>query len=91
MNTLLSAIILGGLGRLSVSGKQNHSMMVTIVVGIVAALIGTLLARLFRVTDTGGVDWVEHLAQVVLAAVGSLLSAVVALCAGPVTLPVIDS
>lgn len=49
------------------SGKQNLSILATVVVGIVAALLGTLLARLFGVADTGGIDWIE---QVVLAAVG---------------------
>lgn len=28
------------------------------------------LAHLFGVADTGGIDWIEHILQVVLAAVG---------------------
>ena len=39
-------------------------------IGIVAALIGTYLASLVGVQDTAGVDWIELLFQVVLAAVG---------------------
>lgn len=74
ITSILSAIIIGAivgvLGRLIVSGKQNLSILATIVVGIVAALLGTLLARLFGVADTGGIDWIEHILQVVLAAVG---------------------
>ncbi len=74
ISSILSAIIIGAiigvLGRLIVSGKQNLSIVATVVVGIIAALLGTLLARLFGVADTGGIDWIEHILQVVLAAVG---------------------
>ncbi|MGY4643630.1 GlsB/YeaQ/YmgE family stress response membrane protein [Cellulomonas sp. URHB0016] len=70
---IISAIIIGAiigiLGRLVVRGRQNISILVTIVVGIVAALVGTWLASLIGVRDTNGVDWIELLLQVGLAAV----------------------
>jgi uncharacterized membrane protein YeaQ/YmgE (transglycosylase-associated protein family) len=72
-NGILSAIIIGAivgiLGRLVVRGRQRISWLVTVLVGIVAALIGTWLATLIGVRDTGGVDWIELLLQVGLAAV----------------------
>ena len=44
--------IIGGLARLILPGKQNIPIWLTIVVGIVAALIGTFLARVLGSTDT---------------------------------------
>lgn len=71
---IISAIIIGAivgiLGRLLVRGRQRISILLTIVVGIVAALLGTWLASLIGVRDTGGIDWIELLLQVGLAAVG---------------------
>ncbi|AEE47200.1 GlsB/YeaQ/YmgE family stress response membrane protein [Cellulomonas fimi] len=71
---IISAIIIGAivgiLGRLLVRGRQRISILLTIVVGIVAALLGTWLASLIGVRDTGGIDWVELILQVGLAAVG---------------------
>ena len=71
---IISAIIIGAiigvLGRLVVRGKQNISILVTILVGIVAALLGTWLAGLVGVQTTDGIDWIELLFQVVLAAIG---------------------
>jgi uncharacterized membrane protein YeaQ/YmgE (transglycosylase-associated protein family) len=54
-------------------GRQNIPIWLTIVVGIVAALIGTALARGMGLADTEGVDWTEILIQVVLAALGVAL------------------
>ena len=74
---IISAIIIGAiigvLGRLVVRGKQNISILVTILVGIVAALLGTWLAGLVGVQTTDGIDWIELLFQVVLAAIGVAL------------------
>ncbi len=76
---IISAIVIGAiigiLGRLLVRGRQNISILVTILVGIVAALIGTWLAGLVGVQTTDGIDWIELLFQVVLAAVGVALVA----------------
>ncbi|MEZ0448673.1 GlsB/YeaQ/YmgE family stress response membrane protein [Cellulomonas sp. ICMP 17802] len=71
---IISAIVIGAiigvLGRLVVRGRQNISILVTIIVGIVAALLGTWLASLVGVQDTNGIDWIELIFQVVLAAIG---------------------
>ena len=68
--------IIGGLARLILPGKQNIPIWLTVVVGIVAALIGTFLARALGIsTDTGGIDWLELLVQLVVAviAVGAVV------------------
>jgi hypothetical protein len=40
------------------------------VVGIVAAFIGSGIAAAYGVADTKGVDWIEWLIQIGLAAIG---------------------
>jgi uncharacterized membrane protein YeaQ/YmgE (transglycosylase-associated protein family) len=68
---IIVGLVIGALGRLVVPGKQNIPIWLTIVVGIVAALIGTAIVGPMR--STSGIDWVELAVQVVLAAVGVLL------------------
>jgi uncharacterized membrane protein YeaQ/YmgE (transglycosylase-associated protein family) len=76
---IISAIVVGAivgvLGRLVVPGRQNISILLTVVVGIVAALLGTVIARWLGVADTNGIDWIQLLIQVVLAAIGVALVA----------------
>jgi uncharacterized membrane protein YeaQ/YmgE (transglycosylase-associated protein family) len=72
---LVVGIIIGALGRLVAPGRQNISILMTMAVGIVAALIGTLIASLLGVAETRGVDWIEHIIQVALAAVGVTFAA----------------
>ncbi|MFI6075776.1 GlsB/YeaQ/YmgE family stress response membrane protein [Actinoplanes sp. NPDC051343] len=72
---LIVGLIIGALGRLVVPGKQNIPIWLTMVIGVVAALLGTVIARAVGVSDTKGVDWIELLFQVVLAAIGVALVA----------------
>jgi uncharacterized membrane protein YeaQ/YmgE (transglycosylase-associated protein family) len=70
ISAILVGLVVGVLGRLVLPGRQNISIILTIIVGIIAALVGTALANAMEVGDTDGVDWIEVLIQVVLAAVG---------------------
>ncbi|GGK95103.1 hypothetical protein Sme01_57930 [Sphaerisporangium melleum] len=74
IQTILGAIvigaIIGALGRLVLPGRQPIGWLLTIVVGIVAALIGTAIAQVLGVATTDGIDWIELVLQVVLAVVG---------------------
>ncbi|MBT0771343.1 GlsB/YeaQ/YmgE family stress response membrane protein [Kineosporia sp. J2-2] len=72
VSAIIVGLIIGALGRLVVPGKQNVPIWLTIVIGIVAALIGTAIVGPLR--DTDGIDWIELLTQVVLAAVGVALA-----------------
>ncbi|MBD8059565.1 GlsB/YeaQ/YmgE family stress response membrane protein [Cellulomonas sp. JH27-2] len=76
---IISAIIIGAvigvLARIILPGRQRISVLVTIIVGIVAALLGTWLADILGVKTTDGIDWIEILIQVVLACVGVALVA----------------
>lgn len=76
---IISAIVfgaaIGGLGRLVVPGRQQLSLLVTILVGIVAAVAGTGVAGIIGVADTSGIDWTELALQIIFAGGGvSLLS-----------------
>jgi uncharacterized membrane protein YeaQ/YmgE (transglycosylase-associated protein family) len=73
ISALIVGLIIGLLGRLVVPGRQKISIWLTMLIGVVAALIGTLLASLIGVSDTKGIDWIELLLQIVLAAAGVLL------------------
>jgi uncharacterized membrane protein YeaQ/YmgE (transglycosylase-associated protein family) len=70
ISAIFIGLIIGVLGRLVLPGRQNISLILTILVGIVAALAGTALASALGVADTRGVDWIELGLQVLLAAVG---------------------
>jgi uncharacterized membrane protein YeaQ/YmgE (transglycosylase-associated protein family) len=74
ITAILIGIVVGVLGRLVVPGKQRISVIVTILVGIVAAFLGTALARAIGIpTATNGIDWLELLVQVIVAALGVAL------------------
>ena len=73
ITALIIGLIIGALGRLVVPGKQNIPIWLTMVIGVVAALLGTVIARAIGVADTKGIDWIELLFQVVLAAIGVAL------------------
>jgi uncharacterized membrane protein YeaQ/YmgE (transglycosylase-associated protein family) len=75
ITALIVGLIIGALGRLVVPGKQNIPLWLTLVIGVVAALLGTVIARATGVADTKGFDWIELLFQVVLAAIGVALVA----------------
>ncbi|GAA2896777.1 transglycosylase [Actinoplanes cyaneus] len=78
ISALVVGLVIGALGRLVVPGKQNIPIWLTMVIGVVAALLGTVLARAFGVADTKGFDWIEFFFQVVLAAIGVALTVGVA-------------
>ncbi|MET7323200.1 GlsB/YeaQ/YmgE family stress response membrane protein [Streptomyces sp. NPDC005549] len=70
ISAIVIGVVIGVLGRLVVPGRQRIGVLWTILVGIVAALVGSGIASAFDVADTDGVDWVEWLIQIGLAAVG---------------------
>lgn len=74
ITAIVIGLIIGALGRLVLPGRQSIPIWLTIVVGIVAALLGTALARALGIpTVTEGIDWLELLVQVIVAAIGVAL------------------
>ena len=72
LSALVVGVVIGALGRLFAPGRQNISILVTILVGVVAAFLGTAIVGPLR--DTNGIDWVELLVQIALAVVGVVVA-----------------
>ncbi|WP_213450648.1 GlsB/YeaQ/YmgE family stress response membrane protein [Rhizomonospora bruguierae] len=72
---IIIGLVIGSLGRLVVPGKQNLPIWLTVVIGVAAALLGTLVASVVGVADTPGIDWIELFLQVALAAIGVSIAA----------------
>ena len=70
ISAIIVGLVIGALGRLVVPGKQHIPLWLTLVVGIVAAFIGSAIARGIGYADSKGIDWLEIITQVGLAAVG---------------------
>ena len=70
ISAVIIGLVIGALGRLVLPGRQRVGLLWTLVVGIVAALVGTAIAGAVGVADTRGIDWIELAIQVALAAVG---------------------
>ncbi|MBB6349953.1 GlsB/YeaQ/YmgE family stress response membrane protein [Nonomuraea muscovyensis] len=70
ISAIIIGIAIGALGRLVIPGRQHLPIWLTIVIGIVAALAGTAIAAALGVADTGGIDWIELVIQIGLAALG---------------------
>jgi uncharacterized membrane protein YeaQ/YmgE (transglycosylase-associated protein family) len=76
ITAIVIGAIIGALARLILPGRQNIPIWLTIVVGIVAAFIGTFIARALGIpTDTSGIDWLELLVQLIVAVIGVALVA----------------
>jgi uncharacterized membrane protein YeaQ/YmgE (transglycosylase-associated protein family) len=74
ISALIIGLILGVIGRAIAPGKQNIPIWLTIVVGVLASVIGTLIVGPLRETS-GWFDWTELIAQVVLAVIGVMIAA----------------
>ena len=72
---LIAGIILGILGRILAPGQQKIPFWLTIVAGVVGALVGNLVAGWTGVAATDGFDWWRHIFQVIAAVIAVLLAA----------------
>src|SRR5918998_98350 len=75
LSAIVVGLIIGALARLVLPGKQAIPIWLTIVIGAIGALLGTLIAQYLGVAVTRGIDWIEIVMQVAIAAVGIALAA----------------
>ncbi|NKZ06142.1 GlsB/YeaQ/YmgE family stress response membrane protein [Actinomadura latina] len=75
ITAIIIGAIIGALGRLLLPGRQPIGVILTVIVGIVAAIIGTAIAQKVGVSTTSGIDWIELVFQVGLAMIGVALVA----------------
>jgi uncharacterized membrane protein YeaQ/YmgE (transglycosylase-associated protein family) len=73
LTAIIVGAIVGALGRLVVPGRQNIGILATVVVGIVGSIVGTLIAGAIHERNTPGVDWIQIILEVLVAAVGVAL------------------
>jgi uncharacterized membrane protein YeaQ/YmgE (transglycosylase-associated protein family) len=66
---IVAGAVLGYLAKLLLPGKQDIPAWATIGAGIVAALLGNVVARLIGFGTTNGVDWIRHAIQVLFAVI----------------------
>jgi uncharacterized membrane protein YeaQ/YmgE (transglycosylase-associated protein family) len=64
---IIGGAIVGVIGRLLLPGRQNISMLMTVIAGILAATLGGILASWIGVGETKGIDWIRHIIQLALA------------------------
>jgi uncharacterized membrane protein YeaQ/YmgE (transglycosylase-associated protein family) len=72
---LIAGIALGIIGRVLAPGEQKIPFWLTILAGVVGALIGNAVATWVGVRDTDGVDWLRHTFQIIAAVIAVLLAA----------------
>jgi len=72
IGAIVAGLIIGALGRLILPGKQNISILMTIVIGIVASLLATfILGAIFKYENSnGGIQWWFWIVGAILAAIG---------------------
>ncbi|MGH3343952.1 MAG: GlsB/YeaQ/YmgE family stress response membrane protein [Carbonactinosporaceae bacterium] len=70
ISALIIGLIVGALGRLVIPGRQRIAIWLTLLIGVIAAFVGTAIAAALGVAVTGGIDWIELAIQVGLAALG---------------------
>ncbi|MEI2826835.1 MAG: GlsB/YeaQ/YmgE family stress response membrane protein [Dermatophilaceae bacterium] len=70
IGTIIAGLIVGLLARFILPGRQNLSLVITTIIGIVGALIGWWLAGMLGVASTSGVDWIRWIISIIVAAIG---------------------
>lgn len=74
IGTIISAIvvgaIIGALGRLILPGKQNISLVMTILIGIIANVVVTFIVRQIGYSNGSGIAWIPLILGAIVAAVG---------------------
>lgn len=66
---IIAGLIIGLLAKLVLPGRQPIPLWLTVLLGIVGAVVGNVLASAVGVRDTGGIDWIRHIFQIGIAAV----------------------
>ena len=69
IGTIITGAIIGALARFFMRGRQNISILWTIICGAVGAAIGTWAATQLGVADTSGIDWIRWILSIIAAMV----------------------
>ncbi len=66
---IIFGAVIGFLARLVLPGKQDISLLVTIILGILGALAGYYLWGAMGGGNTSGIDWIRWIISIAVAAV----------------------
>lgn len=66
---IIAGLIIGLIARAVLPGRQNIPLWLTIVLGVLGAVIGNAIASAVGVRETDGIDWIRHIIQIAAAAV----------------------
>lgn len=69
IGTIIFGAIVGVIARLVIPGRQTYGMLITVVLGIVGALIGYYLWGAIGGGDTRGIDVVRWIISIAAAAI----------------------
>ncbi len=75
---LLAGIVVGPLARLVLPGSQNISLVMTILLGALGAIVGDLLYTALGGEETSGVDWIRWVVRVGVAAIAVIIYGIAA-------------
>jgi len=70
---IIFGAVIGILARVVLPGRQRYGIIITIILGIVGALIGYWLAGKLGVGNTPGIDWIRWIISIAAAAVLSVI------------------
>lgn len=74
LGLIVFGAVIGALARLVLPGKQNINLIITVILGILGALIGYWLWGLISDQgDTAGIDWIRWFISIAAAAILVLL------------------
>ena len=66
---IIAGLIIGLIAKAILPGKQDIPIWLTIILGVVGAVIGNAVAAALGVDETKGIDWIRHIVQIAAAAV----------------------
>lgn len=69
ISAIITGLIVGALARLIVPGTKGISILMTILLGIAGAVVGSLVYGFFGGRDTSGIDWIRLVVEVITAAI----------------------
>ncbi|UGQ42936.1 GlsB/YeaQ/YmgE family stress response membrane protein [Rhodococcus aetherivorans] len=73
IGTIIFGAVIGVLARLVIPGKQSMGWLITIVIGIIGALLGYWIwGMISDQGDTEGIDWIRWIISIAVAAVLTL-------------------
>ena len=69
IGSIITGAIIGALARVFMPGRQNISIIWTIILGAVGAFVGTWVAGFFGVAHPAGIDWIRWILSIIAAMV----------------------